>query len=72
MEQRFRRGGAGRVVVAETALNVSLLHHSMGDLAALADMKATKEDIANAFHVPFAFLTSRRTWPTCRRRRAST
>ena len=30
----------------------------MGDLAALADLKATKEDIANAFHIPLAFLTS--------------
>ena len=29
----------------------------MGDLAALADMKATKEDIANAFHVPLPFLS---------------
>jgi HK97 family phage portal protein len=55
---RFRRGGTGKVVVAESSLKVSLLHQSMGDLAALADMKATKEDIANAFHVPIAFLTS--------------
>ncbi len=43
--QRFRRGGSGRVVVAESAFKVQLLAHSMGDLAALADMKATKEDI---------------------------
>jgi len=55
---RFRRGGAGKVVVAESSLKVSLLNQSMGDLAALADMKATKEDIANAFHVPIAFLTT--------------
>jgi hypothetical protein len=55
---RFRRGGSGKVVVAESALKVSLLNHSMGDLAALADMAATKTDIANAFHVPIAFLTS--------------
>jgi HK97 family phage portal protein len=56
--QRFRRGGAGRVVVAESGLRVQLLQHSMGDLAALADMHATKEDIANAFHCPIAYLTS--------------
>jgi HK97 family phage portal protein len=56
--QRFRRGGAGKVVVAESALRVQLLAHSMGDLAALADMKATKEDVCNAFHVPISFLTS--------------
>src|SRR5260370_13503323 len=30
----------------------------MGDLAALADLKATKEDVANAFHVPLSFLTT--------------
>src|SRR6184192_3192394 len=47
--QRFRRGGSGRVVVGENALRVQLLAHSMGDLAALADMKATKEDICNSF-----------------------
>jgi HK97 family phage portal protein len=56
--ERFRRGGSGRVVVAETKLNVQLLQQSLGDLAALADMNATKEDIANSFHVPLSFLTS--------------
>jgi HK97 family phage portal protein len=56
--QRFCRGGTGRVVVAETRLNVQLLQQSLGDLAALADMNATKEDIANSFHVPLSFLTS--------------
>lgn len=55
---RFRRGGSGKVVVAESSLKVSLLNQSMGDVAALADMAATKNDIANAFHVPIAFLTS--------------
>jgi HK97 family phage portal protein len=54
----FRRGGAGKVVVAQNDMKVQLLNHSMGDLAALADLKATKEDICNAFHVPIAFLTS--------------
>jgi HK97 family phage portal protein len=56
--QRFRRGGSGRVVVAENKLNVQLLEQSLGDLAALADMNATKEDIANSFHIPLSFLTS--------------
>ena len=55
---RFRRGGTGKVVVAESALRVQVLAHSMGDLAALADLKATKEDVANSFHVPLSFLTS--------------
>src|SRR5262249_32298466 len=42
----------------ESPLRVQLLESSMGDLAALADLNATKADIANAFHVPLAFLTS--------------
>lgn len=56
-QARFRRGG-GKVIVADSALRVQLLNHSMGDLASLADMKATREEIANAFHVPLSFLTS--------------
>ena len=55
--QKFVRGGQGQALVAESALSVTLLSQSMGDLAALADMKATKEDIANAFHIPLPFLT---------------
>ena len=55
---KFRRGGSGQVVIGESGLKVQVLSHSMGDLAALADMKATKEDICNAFHVPLSFLTT--------------
>jgi HK97 family phage portal protein len=55
--QKFRNAGAGRVVVGESGFKVQLLSQSMGDLAALADMKATKEDIANAFHVPISMLS---------------
>jgi HK97 family phage portal protein len=55
---RFRRGGTGKVVVTDSAMKVQLLNHSMGDLAALAEQGATKELIANAFHVPIAFWTS--------------
>jgi hypothetical protein len=39
-------------------MRVQVLQHSMGDLAALADMAATKEDICNAFHCPIAFFTT--------------
>jgi HK97 family phage portal protein len=53
----FRRGGAGKVLVTEQGTRVTVLAHSMGDLAALADMAATKEDICNAFHCPIAFFT---------------
>lgn len=55
---KLRRGGAGKVIVAETGLKVQLLQQSMGDLAALAEMGKTKEDVCNAFHVPIAFLTT--------------
>jgi HK97 family phage portal protein len=55
---KFRRGGAGRALIAESGMKVSVLAHSAGDLAALADYGKTKEDIANAFHVPLSFLTS--------------
>lgn len=56
--QKFQRGGQGQALVAESAWKVEVLHHSMGDLAALADHKATKEDIANAFQVPLPFLSA--------------
>lgn len=55
--QRFRRGGAGKVAVAETGVKVHLLNHSIGDIAAMAEQGMTKEDIANAFHVPISFFT---------------
>src|SRR5260370_26912258 len=50
--QKFRRGGAGRILVGETGLKVQLLSQSMGDIAAMAEMSKTKEDSANAVHVP--------------------
>lgn len=55
--QKFRRAGAGKALVAESALSVQLLRQQVGDLAQLAEYGATKEDIANAFHVPLAYLT---------------
>lgn len=56
-QAKFQHGGQGSALVADTKLRVTVLSRSMGDLAALADMKATKEDIANAFHVPLPFLS---------------
>ncbi len=55
---KLRRGGAGRVLVAESKMKVDILQHSLGDLALLADIKATTEQICNAFHVPVAFMTT--------------
>jgi len=48
----------GRVLVAESAMNVALLNHSLADLGALAEYGHTRQDIANAFGVPIAFLTA--------------
>jgi hypothetical protein len=44
--------------VTKTGLKVQLVSKSMGDIAAMAEMGKTKEDITNAFHVPLAFLTT--------------
>ena len=55
---KFRRGGSGRALVTESGMRVSILSHSSGDLASLAEYGRTKEDIANAFHVPLSFLTA--------------
>jgi HK97 family phage portal protein len=56
--QKFRKGGAGRVLISEGPTKIQLLSQSMGDVAQLAEMGKTKEDIANAFHVPLAFLST--------------
>lgn len=55
---KFQRGGTGRVLVGESKLNVSVLQASMGDLAQLAEIRATVEDVCNAFHVPIAYMTT--------------
>ena len=55
--QKFARGGNGRVLVGEARLSVDLVNPAMGDLAALAEAGATKDEIANAFGVPLSFLT---------------
>jgi HK97 family phage portal protein len=55
---KFRQGGSGRVLVGESKLNVSILQASMGDLAQLAEIRATVEDVCNAFHVPIAYMTT--------------
>src|SRR5205823_10208274 len=55
--QKFSRGGNGRVLVAESALNVQAVQNQLGDVAHLAEAGATKEDIANAFGVPVSYLT---------------
>src|SRR5207248_10799451 len=41
---KFRRGGAGRALISESGMKISILQHSVGDLAALAEYGATKED----------------------------
>jgi len=56
-KQKLQRGGQGGALVADSSLKVTVLSHSMGDLSALADVRASKEDIANAFQVPIPFLS---------------
>ena len=56
--QKLRRGGNGRIFVADNKLKVSLLQQSLSDLAELAEQGATAQTIANAFGVPVAMLTS--------------
>lgn len=56
--EKFRRGGNGRIIIAEQKMRVDVLHQAMGDLAQLAEVRATFEDICNAFHVPIAFMTT--------------
>jgi hypothetical protein len=46
------------VLVGESPLSVSILQHSMGDLAALAEMRTTMEDVRNAFHSPISYMTT--------------
>lgn len=56
-EEKFRRGGQGRALVADTGLSVNVIDRSLGDYATLAEQAFGKEEIANAFGVPLAFLT---------------
>jgi hypothetical protein len=46
------------VLVGESPLSVSILQHRMGDLAALAEMRATMEDVCNAFQTPISYMTT--------------
>jgi HK97 family phage portal protein len=55
---KFRKGGAGRTLVTESAMETTLLNPQMGDLAALAEKGANSEDIANGFHVPLSMLST--------------
>lgn len=55
---KFRRGGNGRALVAESGLSVEVLNSQMGDLAALAEKGKNSDDICNAFHVPLSMLST--------------
>lgn len=50
------RGGQGRMLVADSKLQVTVLSQALGDLSALAEVGASKEVIANAFGVPAPYL----------------
>jgi HK97 family phage portal protein len=55
--QKFKRGGNGRVLVGESALDVKPLSIPPRDLEILASFGVRKEVIANAYGVPMAYLT---------------
>lgn len=57
-QQRFGRGGSGRLLVTDADFKVSTVQFSPADMASLAEAGATRAEIANAFGVPLAFLTS--------------
>jgi HK97 family phage portal protein len=56
-QQRFGKGGSGRVLVTDNDFKVSTIQYSPADLAHLAEAGATRDEIANAFGVPLAYLT---------------
>ena len=57
-QQRFGKGGSGKLLVTDADFKVSTIQYSPADMASLAEAGATREEIANAFGVPLAYLTS--------------
>ncbi len=57
-QQRFGKGGSGKLLVTDADFKVSTIQYSPADMAHLAEAGATREEIANAFGVPLAYLTS--------------
>jgi HK97 family phage portal protein len=56
--QKFRQGGAGKAMVAESDMSVNILNNQFGDIAALAEKGKNSEDITNAFHIPLSMLST--------------
>ena len=57
-KNKFKRTGAGGIVIANEALEFTKFSFSSKDAELLARKKVTKNDIANAFDVPIALLES--------------
>jgi phage portal protein BeeE len=55
---KFTRGGQGKLLIPDDDMSLSLIDQKLGDFAALAEQKATKEQIANAYDVPLSYLTT--------------
>lgn len=55
--QKFRRGGNGKLLVTESQTRVDILNPALGDLATLAEHGVTTNDIYNAFGVPISYAT---------------
>ena len=54
---RFRNQGNGKILVADGGMKVQPLSPRLGDPSSLLEAAATRDDIANAFGIPLAFLT---------------
>lgn len=56
-KQRFGRGGVGGPLVSDSSFDVAKINNDPGAIAALAESIVTKEDIANAYDVPFSLVS---------------
>ena len=54
---RFSNDGNGRILVADVGMKVQALDGAQGDSSTLLESASMRDDIANAFGVPLAFLT---------------
>jgi len=59
LKRKFRRGGAGGILVAESAMKISPLTFPPRQLEGVARRQLTKTEIANVFGVPISLLETR-------------
>lgn len=57
LNEKFRRGGAGKILVAESSLSIAPLSWPLNETALIGEHDVTKEDTCNSFGVPVSYLT---------------